>query len=247
MDPWDMILAHRYAEAVRCYEAELRTNPEDPGLLTEYATGLLNLGRLDEALVSFRRANELESSALAGESQPFLVDIGVTLWLLGKRGEAIETFRAAVDGILDGSIKFGDNAGGVSQGLLLWYAGLTARDETAKQDALKYLRKLARKPRIKHWPGHIALFVLGQGSQRDVLLQAAGKIALEEAVGQVKDNLLKRRDLVKALFYFAVQRRAEGVEEKCREGMIQCASLENPILEPEWYLARAEANAPAHA
>ncbi|HKQ40229.1 MAG TPA: hypothetical protein VJ063_19305 [Verrucomicrobiae bacterium] len=242
MDPWEMILAHRYADAVRAYEAEIRTDPDDPGLLSEHATGLLNLGRLDEALIEYRAANELESRQLNGESQPFLLDIGTILWLLGRRIEAIETFRAAVEGILKARIKFGDNAGGVSQGLLLWYAGLTAGDECAKAEALNYLRKLAEKPRIKYWPGSLALFVLGQKSHCDVLLEVSGASKLDDAILQARSDLFKRRQLTKALFYFAVQQRSDSLEDECRDGMRRCASLENPILELEWYLARAEAH-----
>ena len=243
MDPWEMVLAHRYSEAMRRYEAELKIQPDDTGLLAEYATTLLNLGRLNEALAHLWRANALLNQELMGESQPYLTDIGAILWLLGRRDEAIRTFRASVNGILDGSIKFADNAGGVSQGLLLWYAGLTALDETAKEDALNYLRKLARKPRIKYWPGPLALFVLGRQSHGDVLWEASGGSEIDDAILQARSDLLKRRQLTQALFYFAVQRRSDGLEEECREGMRKCASLENPVLEVEWYLARAEGQA----
>lgn len=245
MHPWEMVLAHRYAEAVDRYEESLKIQPDDTGLLAEHATALLNLGRLDLALTQLRRANALVHQEVMGESQPYLIDIGTILWLLGRREEAIQTLTASVNGILDRSIKFADNGGGVSQGLLLWYAGLSAPDEKAEKDALNYLRKLATKPRIKYWPGPLALFTLGKTSDMEVILEATGANELDDAIVRARSNLLKRRQLAKALFYFAVRKRDEGLEQECRDSMRACASLENPVLEPEWYLARAETLQPS--
>src|SRR5207253_2323411 len=54
-------------------------------------------------------------------------------------------------------------------------------------------------------------------------------------------DLVLRRRLIKFLFYWGVAKRAKGEEEGCLELMEQCANLENPIVEDEWYLARDEA------
>jgi len=240
MKPWEMILAHTYAEAAACYDAQLKNSPDDPDLLSAHAIAMLGLGRLVEALDELRRANALASRRLKGETQPYLEKIGSILWLLGKRGEAIHTFRGAVDGIVDGSIKYADNAGGVSQGVLLWYASVTTGDEAAKNHALKYLRRLAKKSRIKQWPGALAVFALGEKTHEEVLMELCGTTELDESMKRAKNDLLTRRRLVQALFYFATRKREERDEQQCRAGMEKCASLENPILENEWYLARAE-------
>jgi hypothetical protein len=170
-----------------------------------------------------------------------LINVGTVLWLLGRREEAIATYKAAVDGILTGTIHYADLAGGVSQGLLLWYAGVTSADEKATQHALKYLRNRAKRRAISSWPGPLALFVLGRKTQEEALLATSGFTQVDAAIHRAKTDLLRRRELVQALFYFAVRHRSEGDEEQCRAGMIQCAGLENPIIEQEWYLARAEA------
>jgi len=60
-----------------------------------------------------------------------------------------------------------------------------------------------------------------------------------------KIEALKRRRLCQALFYVAVAKRDQGDEAGCADGMRQCHALENPLLEEEWYLARAEAGASA--
>jgi hypothetical protein len=155
MVAWEMVLEHRYAEAKALYEQQMAGNPSYV-LIAEYATALLCTGHLDRALAEFRRANAMAAQILKGESQPYLSDIGTVLWLLGEPQPAVETFELAVNGIENGSIKFADNAGGVSEGLLLWFAG------------------------------------------------------------------------------------SEQRENECLDLLNRCASVENPIMEQEWYLARAE-------
>jgi len=241
MNPWEMILTRKYAEAAGSYGAELSKHPDDPGLLSSYAIAMRGLGRLVEALNAFRRANSLASARLNGETQPYLEQIGSTLWLLGRHDEAIQTFTAAVDGIVQGSIKFADNAGGVSQGVLLWYAGLSAPDVKAKTHAIKYLAKLAKKARAKYWPGPLALLVLGLKTSEGVLEEICGTADLDECIRRAGGDLLTRRRLVKTLFYLAACERDKNDERKCHTLMAKCAGIENPVLEVEWYLARAEA------
>jgi len=240
MKPWEMILAHRYEEAASMYQEKLRSQTEDSGLLSAHATAMLGLGRLEEALDGFIRANALASAQLKGETQPYLKTIGAILWLLRKHDESIQTFKMAVDGIADGSIKFADNAGGVSQGLLLWCAGVSTADEEVKNHSLRYLRNVAKKSRIKYWPGVLGLFLLGKKTNEEVIQEVCGTSDLDMGISRFSTDLLKRRGLVKALFYFAVRKRDEGDEQGCRATMAKCASLENPVLEEEWFLADAE-------
>lgn len=240
MRPWEMVLAHKYDEAMECYEARLKENPEDEGSLDGYATVLLCTERYEKALAMLERASALTDPRLRGESQPYLKRIGAVLWLSGRRHDAIRTFRTATDGILNGSIKFADNAGGVSQGMLLWYAGVTARDTETVKHAERYLRRLSKKSRIQYWPGPVAVFVLGEKTFGDLLLAATGSSDLEGATVKASSDLLVRRQLVVALFYSATKARSEGREDTCNAWMTACAQLENPILEPEWFLARAE-------
>src|SRR5262249_34200979 len=156
------------------------------------------------------------------------------------RTEAIETFKASVGGILDGSIKFADLAGGVSQGLLLWYSGVTAQDLSAVASAENYLRKLTGHASSQFWPGPLARFVLRQLTFEQLLFDNFATLDPEVATINSKADLLSRRRLVQTFFYYAVSERAHNDESTCRAWMLKCAQLENPILEVEWYLARAE-------
>ena len=244
IDPWERVFAHRYSDALTQYDERRRNGFEQDALeIGNRSTALLCLGRLDEALAGFQQANELARQRLRGETQPYLAKIGAMFWLLGKRNEGIQAFKAAVDGILDGSIKFADNAGGVSEGLLLWYAAVTDANNEAKEHSLNYLRKLAKKPRIKNWPGDLALVALKGKSIDELLHNRFGTGDILKAAETAKSDLLKRRELVKCLFYSAVRKRDENDEIGCRNIMAACTSLENPIIEIEWFLARAEAAA----
>lgn len=242
MDPLEMLFAHRYEEFAAYCKSEFERNPDESGWMADHARALQCMGKLEEALSEYEQANALHCEKLNAESQPYLANIGALQWLVGRREDAIVTFRAAVDGILDGSITFADIAGGVSQGLLLWYAGVTAGRAEVTDYALKYLRnRSGRKPWIEQWPGPLGIYVLGESSEEDVLVKGTGHARLKDAIRHAKTDLLARRQLVQTLFYFAVRKRRDGFEEECRVGMVKCASLENPIIEVEWYLACAEA------
>lgn len=244
MTAWEMVLKGRHEEADVCYRTALQRDPDDWALLSSHATNALCLERFDEALLAFQKANAIASQEMHGETQPYVKDIGVVLWLVGRRDEAIRTLTSGIDGILCGDIKFSDTAGGASIGLLLWYAGVTWGDQTAKEYSLKFLGKLAKKPRMNEWPGGLGLFVLRQKSREELLSEICGTKNLRAAVSKAAGDLLRRRSLVKTIFYLAAKKRDEGLEEECRTAMVECATLENPILELEWYLARAEANDP---
>jgi hypothetical protein len=244
IDPWDLVLEHRYEEGLKTYEQRLRQNPDDPAALGSHAMVLLCVGKsLERALEEFRRSSEMERRdllKLGGKSRPYLAHIGAVLWLLGKQQEAIRTFRSGAEGILSGEIEFGDSAGGASHGLLLWYAGLTAGDKEAIAFARSYLRKLAKnKSTIAHWPGPVVLQVL-EGPPKDLMEDVYKTFLPEEAARVASDDLLNRRRLVPVIFYSAVQERADGNEEKCLAKMRECFEIPNSVLEVEWYLARNE-------
>jgi hypothetical protein len=55
-DPWDLISAHQYEEAVAAYDAQLAAGKEKwPAIVADRAIALLCLGRLSEALEGFPR------------------------------------------------------------------------------------------------------------------------------------------------------------------------------------------------
>jgi tetratricopeptide (TPR) repeat protein len=234
----ELMQAHRYAEVVAVCEEGLKARPDDGVLLAQHAHAMLGLGRLPEALEEFRRLNERERASPFPSTFEILY-LGGILWMLGRTQEAIETFQATIDGILDRSITHADFAGGVTPGILLWYAATTAGDAESKERSLTYLRNRARRKAITSWPGPLAMYVLGTASKEDVLKQACGTPELKAAMRIARADLLKRRYLIEATFCFATRSREQGAEDDCIRWMHRCAGLRNPTI--EWYLAHAEA------
>jgi tetratricopeptide (TPR) repeat protein len=243
IDPWQLAQAHRYADALAAYDAEpVAGNDQYAPRIANRATVLLCLGRWQEAFDEFARANEIKTRKPRG-LQAYLTEMATAQWLMGRRDDAIETLGRAVDGIASGDIRHTDLAGGVSEGLLLRYAGVTTLDSTVREHALGYLSRLAEGWRIQSWPGPFALYVLERMCFEEVLNLLADTSDIDEIVAVAKIDVLKRRRLCQALFYAAVSKRNEGDEAACRNGMRQCYALENPLIEEEWYLARAETTA----
>jgi hypothetical protein len=241
MDALKLWQAHRHAEAIAECRRRIAVNPDDVAAIDTLAGALLSARSYQEALPAFERvgADERQCRVAPGQSGRQL-DIACLHWLMGNRLTAIMLMRGAVHGILDDSIKYGDAAGGVEQGLLLYYMGLTANDPDSVPFAIKYLRNRARRAAICVWPGPLARYYLGDLAFEDVLAAATGQRDLPDATKVARTDLLKRRQLVGALFHDGVKKREEGAEEQCMVRMRECYALEDPLIELEWYLARHE-------
>jgi hypothetical protein len=241
MKPKELLFAHRYSEAVEAFLNHMVDHPQD-----NYYNGLglafICLKRFHEAISSFTHDNEIEAKRTKG-SCPSVNWMGAALWLMGEKADAMQEWRRSVSGILDGVIHYGDAAGGAMQGLLLWYGAVTLKDTDEHEYALRYLRSLKSKKVYGSavlWPRPIIMMVLREKSFEDVLKTGADSLKLSECIENGKNDLLKRRQLCQILFYSACLEREKGDEIACMEKMRACFQLENPILQPEWYLARGE-------
>jgi tetratricopeptide (TPR) repeat protein len=241
MKPKELLFSHSYSKAVEAYKAHLLQHPEQnfyPGL----GQGYLSLCNFSEALSAFKKADEIGSKTLKGSS-PYINQAGTTLWLKGEKSQAMKEWHSAVSGILDGTIHYGDLAGGATQGLLLWYGAITLNDANHRDYAIGYLRHIKER-RVYGtsvvWPRPLAIMVLGEESVENVLLAGAGSPILFECIRIAKKDLLKRRHLCQILFYSACLERERGNEAACTEKMQMCFQLEKPSIECEWYLARGE-------
>ena len=242
IDPWHLIKAHQYEEAVAVYDVQLAAGEDYEAIVANRATALLCCGRLSEALEGFATANDIaRQSRATPKSAPFLKSMGTVLWLMGHKSVAKELYRSAVDGIRYGTIAYADAASGVGQGLLLWYAGITTKDRSATEHAVDYLARLAKKSRIKIWPGPLAQFLLGRKSLKELLRETFETDNLREITERAKSDILTRRHLIEALFVLGTQRRKRGDQDGCRRAFKECAQLEILHVVEEWYLAAAEA------
>jgi hypothetical protein len=203
------------------------------------AMALRAVGAYKDALPLFERSHEHERKRLPGHPGE-QKDVSCVYWCLGDQTKAIKLMRELAEGILDRSINYGDMAGGVEQGLLLYYMATTANDRDSASFALKYLQNRAKRSAIRVWPGPLARYYLGEVSFEDVLAEATGQRDLADATSLAEKDLLSRRQLCEALFHDGVRSRAHGAEEQCMVRMRQCYALEDPLIELAWYLARYE-------
>lgn len=238
-DPWDLLFAHRYEDALALAETVKVDDDHPSPIILARAAALLCLGRFRDALAVYEAGSELRRQEQF-KVPPFLNELGTALWLLDNKVVAKEIWRASVDGIRYNTIHYADAAGGVEQGLLLWYGGVSTCDPNATEHALAYLEWLSKKKlRVSNWPGSLALFALGKKSFDDVLRELECK-NLQAAIQRSTTDVKLKRDLIQALLCLGTQLRSDGDGRGSRNAFQRCAKLENPIIELAWYLAAAE-------
>jgi hypothetical protein len=243
----DLLKAHQYSHAELECRRVLSSNPDDIAAMANLAAALLAMRRYEEALPLFERVDADERADKIARGRPGRrKEMSCIHWFLGDRAKAIALMRGLVDGILDRSIQYGDAAGGVQQGFLLYYMAIMDRQPETASFALDYLRNRAKRfvtakgLEIKVWPAPMAQYYLGRIDFSELLTAATGFGELRAAIAAADDDILSRRQLCVALFHDGVMRRAEGAEELCLGRMRQCYALEDPLIELEWYLARYE-------
>ena len=241
----ELIRSHRYAEAIAELEHDLEKNPEDMAAVEGMAKALRAKGEYKEALLFFERLAQYESdnkaaNTLAPGRAPWQIEIACLHWLTDDHLGAIRLMHGLAAGIYDGSIKYGDAAGGMSQGLLLYYMAVSDNLAEEASFALDYLnnRVTNLKP-SKVWPCPVAQHYLGDVAFETVM-EAVNRQPVSPLLDKAKAELGRRRRLTVALFHDGVRSRALGDEERCLARMRECYGLENPLFEQEWYLARYE-------
>ena len=253
----ELLWSHRYAEAITELQCTLENNPEDPAAIEGMAKALRGKGEYREALSFFERLAARDSedkiaNTLAPGRAAWQIDIACLYWLADDHSQAVKLMRGLVAGILDGSIKYGDPAGGMSQGLLLYYMAITDRLSEEASFALDYLRDRIKRSLNQVWPSPEAQYYISQVWPSPVAQYYLGDIAFDKVMEAVnrqpvsplltraKAELGRRRRLTVALFHDGARSRAQGGDGHCLTRMRECYGLENPLIEQEWYLARYE-------
>jgi len=236
----ELFTARRFEEAAAAYRKRLLEDPREKwNNLAGLAVSLMGAGQYAEAIpllqqVSDHRISELPGSAGRREQ------ISVCHWMIGDRQKALDIIRQLVLDVRDGTVTFTDFAGGVSQGLILCYMGITLRSIADVDLAMNYLKTLASRPRIKNWPGPAALFLLGGLTFGEAMKNAADEAQNKPEADQ---EGWKRRYLAPLFFAAGTERRMAGDEKGAQMFFKECADLINPLVEHEWYLAKGEVSA----
>jgi hypothetical protein len=244
----DLLFSHKYIDAIDAIQQLIAKGAQRSyGSLGEAYLCDRQYANAAEAFVKANRdADEFDRPRIEhmgldpakNRKGTFLNWLGTAYWLAGEHDLAKTTWRSYVQGILAREIISGDAAGGVTEGLLLWYAGLLTQDEKTCKGALKYLANRAKRSAIKSWPGPLALMVLGKKTAGEVLAEYFKTNSIQAAITAAKTDLLKRRELSNYLLYVGALALSEGKEDDYWNCLKLCATMENPIIEDEWYIAR---------
>ena len=232
--------SYRFKEAVEAYRRQLREGPESEWAnLDGLSESLIAAGAYAEAIPCLEKMTAHRQESLPG-SPGRGIEISVCHWMIGEHQQALGIIRDLVIGVRDGKIHYTDIAGGVSQGLILCYMAATLRMWPDVDLAMKFLKKLTTRSRIQYWPGPAAQFLLGGLTFGEAIKSATGSADIAQAKEIAEQDLMKRRHLTVALFAAGTERRMSGNETGCRTFFAECASLTNPLVEYEWYLAKGE-------
>jgi hypothetical protein len=242
----ELIWSHKYADAIHDLRRHLQSNPADMAATGWMANALRAAGDYREALVFFERRAEYRrqdkvANIMTPGSAPWDIDIACLHWLCGDRAKAMQMMHGLAAGVLDGSIQYvSDAAGGVSRGLLLYYMAVSENKPEEMSFALGYLRDRIKQRMIQMWPCAVASYCLGDIPFAKVMEDVNEKIVTMPPIDPATLELGRRMRLCDALFHDGVKSRAQGNEAHCLARMRECAALENPVVEQEWYLARYE-------
>ena len=220
----ELIRFHRYAEAIVQLQQALANNPNDMSAVYDMGCTTMTPG-----------------------SAAWQIDIACLHWLSNDRSKATLLMHSLAVGILDGSVKYAsDAAGGMNQGLLLYYMGVTANmseEVSFAEDYLRnrvdYLKKVMRERFDDIWPCRVAQHLLGE-IEFEAVMESVNRQPVSLLLTEAKAERGRRRRLCVALFYNGVRAMVQGKHGDCIARMWECYELDSLLLEQEWYLARDE-------
>lgn len=165
--------------------------------------------------------------------------VGVAQWCLDDPITASESWRLGLRAL---NI---DMAGGIESPLLLWVASVLRPNDIMRREAIQILRKKVKNPKVRHWPGPLAQFVLGQIDEVDLNERSKERLSQEPS---------PRREWEIKFYKSIFQLERGGLNRSGFEGAMQGLvdtsapewSDEKSFLQlvrnPEFYIARHEAS-----
>lgn len=227
MSSWDLVKSGQYTDAVAAFSEEIRARPSDAPSYSNRGMAYLHLGDYEAALTDFRSADALHSAALNSVSAGEMC--GVALWMAGRETEAAATWSAGVDASLSGAVRYGDAAGGVTVGNLLFFAGVRLPDPNAVALATRFLKKRLRTRQSAAWPGPASRCLLGLILESEMLAAVS------------TTPILRERQMCQARFTIGVRALAAGDRDTYTDAMHQAYDLGSVSrLEADYYLALHE-------
>jgi lipoprotein NlpI len=220
-EAWQLRRNGQYEKAI---ELCTQLYNEDPTPFNLFDRGMTYLEMADyaSALEDFKRVVDIQEPTLMADV--YYIFQGVCYWYLNQPSQAVEVWKQGI------TAPYTDAAGGVTPPALLLYAAQRLHDAELNKEALRLLRKHARR-KLREWPGAIVPFLLG-------------KIGVEELETKVKlavKEILIARWQCQADFYIALRALREGDWAAFQSRMTRCAENPYGYHEHEHYLALWEA------
>jgi hypothetical protein len=240
-----LLFNHKYDDVISDCRGVLERIPDDSASMEGMARALRAKAEYAESLAFFerlaiQRSRDGAANTAAPGSFPWNIDIACLHWMLGNDEKAMQMMRGLAAGVLDGTVNYGDAAGGVKQGLLLYYMGVSISRPQEVAFALDYMRNRVDRSVSLVWPAPVAQLYLGDITFGQLLEAANRRASLAVSLDAWKIELGNRRRMVVALFHDGIKGRARGDDGHFLARMRRCCELANPLVEQEWYLARHE-------
>ena len=180
------------------------------------AKALRATGQYREALsfyerIAAHRRQDKVANIMAPGSAPWDIDIACLHWICGDHPKAMQMMHDLAAGILDGSIQYAsDAAGGMSQGLLLYYMAVSDNRPEQISFALDYMRNRLKRRMIQTWPCAVASYYLGDVTFAKVMEDVEdvdSKVRLAPPIDPATLELGRRIRFCDALFHDGVKSR----------------------------------------
>lgn len=217
-DPWDLVENGAYGEARELYTA-LYANQGGRFYLHNRGICALLQGDYAAALADFTQATVESGTRYHNDSDS--ISQGICFWYLGQPTRTVECLKHSL------AAAYTDAAGGVEAPALLLYVAERLDNSTLRQEALRLLRRHARR-KLTVWPGPIVPFLLGK---IDVL-------RFEQEARTVP--ALQARWQCQADFFIGLRALQAGDNQLFAEYMTRCVVHPEGLLEHEYYFARWE-------
>ena len=194
----ELLWAHKYAELIEQCEQRLANNPNDMTAIEGLAEALRAKSEYGKSLLFFerlaaqRREEERANVAPSG-SDAWQIDITCLNWILGDCSKAIQMMHNLAAGILNGSLNPATPQVEMTQGLLLYYMGVTENDLKETSFALDYMGNRVKQAVGEAWPWPVAQYYLGNMTFEDVIKSVSRRRNTAKTIDIAKVELMRRR------------------------------------------------------
>jgi tetratricopeptide (TPR) repeat protein len=152
---WDLLRRGFFEQGLTLMQESLNEDP-NPSALVTLGLGYLWAGKYEETRKLFQ--DWMDKYQITSEI--YFAMIGAAQWCLDDYVPASESWKLGLHA------QRIDMAGGIESPLFLWIASVLRPNDKLRREAVKILEKKVKSDKVRHWPGPLAQFILGQIDER---------------------------------------------------------------------------------